>query len=253
MRRAFTLLEVVVVIGIILILMSLALTVSSAVMAASDRRNMQTTFGMIDQAIVSWEAQAGRELTTGRRAVPTGTPGLPDFTLSANGPSAAYDIYEEAFPTVYAICVVLERLATNPESAEIIARIPSSSIRFVPLMPPGYTAAVEPLPNWPAAPNINRMPAVAGNSTTPSGVREIFDPWNRRVAVVFPGRAATKKEIVDGLIPIDEDGSVRTLDEQSMGVCRGRKLCFISAGPDGDFGTEGDNIYSYELLPRPQQ
>ena len=227
--------------------MSLALTVTSVVLAANDRRSMQSTFLLLDQAITSWESQAGRELTTGRRAIPPGTTAPIDFFLNANGPSAGFDIYEENFPTSYAICVVLERLLASPDATEIISRMPSSAIRFVPLTPNGAIAG-EPLPAW----GPNQMPLLAQ-------VREIFDPWNRRIAVIFPGRAATKAEIAAGIADPDtngidvEDGSVRTLDEYAMGVCRNRKLCFVSAGPDGDFGTIADNIYSYEPLPRPAQ
>lgn len=259
-RRAFTVLELVVVIGIILILMSLALTVTSVVLAANDRRSMQSTFLLLDQAIDSWQSQSGREMTAGRRVNPTGTPGNPptsleplDFTLSAAGPSAGFSIYEENFPTTYAICVVLERLTASPDSAEIISRMPSSAIRFVPL---NGANAVEPLPvAWPLSnpqTDPNQMPPYAS-------VREIFDPWNRRIGVIFPGRAATKAEVAAAIANpatkgIDsEDGSVRTLDEQSLGVCRNRKMCFVSAGPDGDMGTTADNIYSYEPLPRPAQ
>ena len=255
-----------VVIGIILILMSLALTVTSAVLAANDRRSLQMTFAMLEQAVESWQSQAGHELTTGRRSVPPGTPGPADFTLAATGPSAGYDIYEENFNSTYAICVVLERLATNPDSAEIIARIPSSSIRFVPRLGATPLAnAVEPLPAaWnSSSPQTNSNVQTNPNQMPPyASVREIFDPWNRRVAVMFPGRAATKKELADALavttppaIPLFdfEDGSVRTWDEYTMGVCRSRRLCFVSAGPDGDFTTYGDNIFSYEPLPRPAQ
>ena len=258
-RRAFTVLELVVVIGIILILMSLALTVTSAVLAANDRRSLQMTFAMLEQAVESWQSQAGHELTTGRRSVPPGTPGPADFTLAATGPSAGYDIYEENFNSTYAICVVLERLATNPDSAEIIARIPSSSIRFVPL---SGVNAVEPLPTgWTSTSpqtNPNQMPAMpASPMPAYASVREIFDPWNRRIGVIFPGRAATKAEVAAAVAApatIDgEDGSVRTWDEQSLGVCRNRKMCFVSGGPDGDMGTTSDNIYSYEPLPRPSQ
>ncbi len=250
-RRAFTVLELVIVIGVILVLMSLALTVTSVVLAANDRRSVQSTFVLLDQAITSWQSQAGREMTAGRRANPPGTPTVPDFTLGTNGPTAGFDIYEENFNTTYAICVVLERLATSPDSAEIIARMPSSAIRFVPL---NGTNAVEPLPtNWTQTTpqqDPNQMPPYAS-------VREIFDPWNRRIGVIFPGRAATKAEVAAAvtnptLIDV-EDGSVRTWDEQSMGICRNRKMCFVSAGPDGDFGTTADNIYSYEPLPRPAQ
>ena len=238
--------------------MSLALTVTSVVLAANDRRSVQSTFVLLDQAISSWQSQAGRELTAGRRVNPPGTPGgTPgpqgplDFTLSATGPSAGFEIYEEIFPTTYSICIVLERLASSPDSVEIIARLPSTAIRFVPL---NGTNAVEPLPTgWPQITpqqDPNQMPPYAS-------VREIFDPWNRRIGVIFPGRAATKAEVAAAVASpatIDvEDGSVRTMDEHFLGICRNRKMCFVSAGPDGDMGTTSDNIYSYEPLPRPTQ
>ena len=231
--------------------MSLALTVTSVVLAANDRRSVQSTFMLLDQAITSWQSQAGRELTAGRRVNPPGTPTVPDFTLGTNGPTAGFEVYEENFLTTYSICILLERLASSPDSVAIIARLPSTAIRFVPL---NGTNAVEPLPtNWPQITpqqDPNQMPPYAS-------VREIFDPWNRRIGVIFPGRAATKAEVAAAVASpstIDvEDGSVRTMDEHYLGICRNRKMCFVSAGPDGDFGTSADNIYSYEPLPRPTQ
>jgi len=252
-RRAFTVLELVIVIGVILVLMSLALTVTSVVLAANDRRSVQSTFVLLDQAITSWESQAGREMSSGRRANPPGTPTVPDFTLGTNGPTAGFEIYEENFLTTYSICIVLERLTSSPDSADIIARLPSTAIRFVPL---NGANAVEPLPmNWTQITpqqDPNQMPPYAS-------VREIFDPWNRRIGVIFPGRAATKAEVAAAIANpstngIDlEDGSVRTMDEHYLGICRNRKMCFVSAGPDGDMGTTADNIYSYEPLPKPAQ
>jgi type II secretory pathway pseudopilin PulG len=250
MRRAFTVLELVVVIGVILILMALALTITSTVLSGNDRRSMQGTFLLLDQAIASWQAQTGRELTFGRIAIPTGTTGSPDFTLGTTGPSAAFDIYEENFDGTYAICVVVDRLASNPDAAEILSKIPSSMFRSVPRTIAG--APVEPLPaGWPT-PGVgtdpNQMP-----STDWTLVREICDPWDKRIAVVFPGRAARPSELSATGTSVDrEDGSVRTRDEVGFGICRGRKICFVSAGPDREFHTD-DDITSYELLPRPQQ
>lgn len=274
--RAFTVLELVIVISVILVLMALALTVTSTVLAANDRRTMQNTFLMLDQAIVSWEAQAGRPLSFGRRFIPAGAvmplpppANGPDFTLSGAGPSEAFDIYEDDLlrelreyeERPHNICVVLERLANNPDSAEIISKIPTNSIRFVPMVAPAYTAGVEPLPTgWAQttpATDPNQMPTPTATPAIPSPIREIYDPWNRRIAVIFPGRAATKAEIGAALANptlIDgEDGTVRTSDEFDMGVCRNRKICFVSAGPDGNFATLDDNLYSYETLPRPAQ
>ena len=255
-RRAFTLLELVIVIGIILILMGLALAVTSSVLASNDRRTMENTFKMLDQALESWQGQMGREMTFGRRVVPGGGTHPPDFTLAATGPSATYDIYEENFNTTYMICVVLEKLSASPEALEVLSRIPGTSLRPVPVNPPA-TIIGEPIPaNWSstsAQTDPNQMPYPT--ATTPHAVREIVDPWGRRIGVVTAGRRATKAELASTASsppPVDvDDGSVRTADEQNLGVCRNRRNAFVSAGPDGDFATLGDNLYSYELKPRP--
>ena len=93
---------------------------------------------------------------------------------------------------------------------------------------------------------------------------EFVDAWGNRVAFVFPGRAY--RYGVDTGIP-DPDGTVRTPLENlapGFGVCTNRRICLVSAGPDGLFGVAGestpdtavarataaaDNIYLYELDP----
>jgi hypothetical protein len=101
-------------------------------------------------------------------------------------------------------------------------------------------------------------------------VWNLRDPWGQQVAVVPPGRAATRGEMkrareavrggqrtasADPLrLGIDfTDDTVRTMDEVSMGVsCTGRRWLFISTGPDrtsGRMGTSGawqDNVLNYE-------
>jgi hypothetical protein len=95
------------------------------------------------------------------------------------------------------------------------------------------------------------------------------DPWGNRIAFVFPGRAY--RFGVDTGIP-DPDGTVRTPLENlapGFGVCTNRRICLVSAGPDGLFGVVGDapgtlsaaqaaaflqtaaadNVYLYELDP----
>jgi hypothetical protein len=103
-----------------------------------------------------------------------------------------------------------------------------------------------------------------GSASTRS---EFVDTWGNRIAFVFPGRAF--RPLVDGGLS-DPDGSVRTPYERVFGVCSNRRICMVSAGPDGLFGVAGespemtgttaaaaaaraaaagDNIYLYPLDP----
>ena len=266
-RRGFTVLELVIVIGVILILMTLSLTVTSVVLNSMDRRSMNNTFVLLQQAIKEYEYETESDFSFGRIAVPPPVaPLLPDYELQGRDPygpgttfPAKFVIYEETSTGTYAICVVLERLISHSSSAEIISKIPGNTFRNVPVTP--QDDLIEALPsNWDQIDDVNRMPV----GTLPpkwGRIREICDPWNRRIAVIFPGREATSIERND-LSKIDvQDSSVRTQDEHLFGICRNRQICFVSAGPDGEFGRQNgsdteiektyDNIYSYELLPKP--
>ena len=61
-RRAFTLLELVIVLGIILLLMGLVLGVGSIVLRQSEDRQIRATMAIVDAALVEFEQQAGREM-----------------------------------------------------------------------------------------------------------------------------------------------------------------------------------------------
>ena len=64
-RRAFTLMELVIVVGIILLLAALALSVSTALLARTERQKMADTLSILDAAVREWEASNGRQLTIG--------------------------------------------------------------------------------------------------------------------------------------------------------------------------------------------
>ena len=82
------------------------------------------------------------------------------------------------------------------------------------------------------------------------------------VAIVFPGRAWRESDnngsAADGEFGLpDADGTIRTVMEDMVGVCRNGKVLFVSAGPDGLIGSRYcaggerkeaslDNVYSYE-------
>ena len=126
---------------------------------------------------------------------PPVAPLLPDYELQGRDPygpgttfPAKFVIYEETSTGTYAICVVLERLISHSSSAEIISKIPGNTFRNVPVTP--QDNLIEALPsNWTQIDDVNRMP-VGTLSPKLGRIREICDPWNRRIAVIFPGREA---------------------------------------------------------------
>ncbi len=63
--RAFTLVELVVTIGLILVLAGLTLSVSVAIVYGSEVRQTETTLRLLDQAVREWQVQADRQLTYG--------------------------------------------------------------------------------------------------------------------------------------------------------------------------------------------
>ncbi|MCH2144869.1 MAG: hypothetical protein MK082_06950, partial [Phycisphaerales bacterium] len=60
--RGFTLLELVIVVGVIIVLMSLVLGVGSIVVAQSENRQLNAVMTIVDSAIAEFEAQTGRPI-----------------------------------------------------------------------------------------------------------------------------------------------------------------------------------------------
>ena len=91
------------------------------------------------------------------------------------------------------------------------------------------------------------------------GCLAILDAWGMPIYGLHPGGRPGPNALV-----IDPDGTEQTINEMYFGVARNRRVCFISAGPDQDFGdlslppgtprfeATRDNIYSYEIgAPEP--
>lgn len=226
--RAFTLVEVMVVLAIILILATMVIGVSSALVKRAERSQTEAAMTIVQNAMEEWEAQAGRPITFGTYNQPAG---------------AVYDLMELPPATGRYLCVFLTTLLSqNEQSSSILRGIPSDLLR-------------EDKTTSPAA----SISYTGGNIYAPSVKprSELVDTWGNRVAVVCPGR---RWRVGDPGVP-DADGTIRTVDENALGVCQDSRICLISSGPDGLLGTEAgltaqqrleaiaDNIYSYELLP----
>jgi prepilin-type N-terminal cleavage/methylation domain-containing protein len=277
-RRAFTLLEILIVLGLILILASLVLGVGSALLKNAERSQVQAAFATMESAFNEWEAQTGRPLTYNGAFNSLTAPSVEVFPSGSS--VEVFDVREPMTTPpapnnagnrliftrargagVYAVNLLPQVEAVRP----ILAGIPPSLLR------PESNAS-----NFPAANVSTGTPAVLYTPSAKSSVSsrdssrsELVDPWGNRIAFVFPGRAY--RFGVDTGIP-DPDGTVRTPLENlgpGFGVCTNRRICLVSAGPDGLFGVVGDapgtlsaaqaaaflqtaaadNVYLYELDP----
>ena len=243
-RRAFTLVELLVAIGVIAVLASLVVAVGGGVLARGERTQVESMFQALDQAILAMEETRGQPLVFNRRR---------DLTDPARQDNAKFsDIDELPNAGAYIMPRLLGLLAGNPAAWSALSSIPPDFLRR------------EPKDNWP------------DNVKTTWNLR---DPWGEQIAVMPPGRPATRGEIkkarealrtggttagVDPLgIGIDmADATVRTTDEGAFmkAACVGRKWLFISYGPDRKMGQAfgqgtpnqdgtqswDDNVLNYE-------
>jgi prepilin-type N-terminal cleavage/methylation domain-containing protein len=236
-KAGFTLVELLVAIGVIAVLASLVVAVGTGVLARSERTQMESAYQSLDQAILALEESRGQSLVFNRRR---------SMTDAALQDGMRFSDLDELPPTfvneAYIMPRLLALLAANGSAWNSLAGIHPDLLR-------------------------------REEKTWPDGRRTIWnlrDPWGQQVAVVPPGRAATRGEIrkareavragertvsADPLrLGIDlADDTVRTMDELAMGVsCSGRRWLFISTGPDrtsGRVGTSGawqDNVLNYE-------
>ena len=261
MGRGFTLLEIMIVMGVVLILTSLVLGVGSALLKRAERSQVETAMTIMESAFSEWEAQTGRPVSY----VAAGDPLYSDATqvkwfdvrdstagnslpvnstghLPSGVSGAALTIALARGAGVYCVNLFSQADFTRP----IIAGIAPSLLRMEPKTTkwPGMFADYRP-----------SFSPTMGNESG-AGRAELVDPWGGRIAFVFPGRQF--RWGVDSGRP-DDDGSIRTAVESALGVCANGRVCLVSAGPDGVFGPEAsglaaeaassDNVYLYELLP----
>lgn len=273
-HRSFTLLELVIVLGIILLLLGLVLGIGSIVVGQSEQRQLRATMSIIDGALAEFSSQTGRPIVfqghfadsrrdhCGYGARYSGSYCdannlLPAVDVYYDVPYRPFDPvanggfgwnqetqyqpwYSTSDPTLTArqwMSATLQVLEENAICAEMIAKADPTLVHAVQFM--------------------------EGSGSASSGLRsidikEFVDPWGTQIVIVFPGRLWEKCDGELFGIVRDQDGTIQTEVEERFGVCRNRQPLLVSAGPDlnvGDleYGVDSteyqgtmDNIYSYE-------
>jgi type II secretory pathway pseudopilin PulG len=244
-RGGFSLIELVVVVGIIITLISLVLAVSTLLIQANESRQLEAAFATLDSAVQEYEQVVGRPLTYQDRTEQAvrGSFDIPydvDFNINAlegfygatgAGEACICAATGDSHGWEKSIVRLFQLMARTESAEEIIAKLDPS------LFLPVRLANGLPLPN---------------NQT----LTTLVDPWGATVAIVMPGRKWRDSD--QGNLPLDADGTIRTSLESKIGVCRNGKPLFVSAGPDGDIGCLAcaggtsprfeatlDNVYSY--------
>ena len=267
LRRAFTLLELVIVIGIILVLMGLVLGVGSVVIAQSEERQVRSSMQIIDTALLEFEQQAGRPMvfegwhrTTqaphagirygdANADIHVDVPFRPMRSTLANGsPNAlmngldaggyGWEANGDCFPwdddllgryhEQQWLSAALAVMGRNPACAAILGKCDPKLVRAV-VCVTGVGGGI------PIEDTFN--------------MTEFIDPWGRQVRMIFPGRRYYETDDAEGSIEIpgysdyafpivrDPDGTIRTPYEHLYGICRNRRPLLVSSGPDGRIGN----------------
>ncbi len=242
-RRAFTLVEIVVVISLILFLVGLILSVSTVVIERSEIRETEITIRLLDTALQEWEALADRQITWGRDNFPS--PG-PTYDLQGFWVTGRSDRDD-----VFIISELLNVIARASQVKDIIARIN-----------PEFVYKYKDTSDHPAW----LEPSEYASQDDFVGSLVILDAWDQPIYPTHPGPLSKD---AGAYLLADEDGTGRIYNEREYGIARNRRICFVSAGPDGKFGVEGEfdspadmaeamrkarvnNIYSYQPMTPPE-
>ena len=207
--KGFSLVEMTVVIGLIVLLAGLTLSGSAAVLRHTEQRQTRTVLDQLDAAIAEWELQADRKLSWWQQY------------LDAPGHREASDIHSDTRP-VLIITEILDVVTRSATVREMIAGIdPELMYRYDDDTAPWLDEQWEK----------NQVNAFFLGSVT------ILDAWGTPIYATHPGRVWVEED-AKGIYTLDrdQDGTIQTYNEEDYGIAPNRRIVFVSAGPDGLFG-----------------
>ena len=258
MKRALTLIEIVVVVGIILLLLALVTSSFSSLIARAEERKTLTAMALLDSAIVAYEEGLGKKISLSPLA---GGDGIGPEQLTDEQLRRGVQPYSMHRDGCHFLTTaeLTRELMKFQASADIIAKIDPSLLyrvarregelvqpSFIPT-PPQF--ACEPDPNkifasarW----NIAMDPCDPSDAYCINGSLLILDSWGTPLRAIHPGpryrqgQASSERSGLDEVMdqPLDPDGTVSRLAESQYFKNKdlAPRIKFVSAGPDLNFG-----------------
>lgn len=229
-RNAFTLVELIVVIGIIVLLVGVTLSVGTTVIAKSEARQTQSVLQTLDMALAEWELLADRKLSWWNNH------------NDPYGPQQA-DMHADT-EEILLITELLSIIRRQPAVKQMLASIDPELV---------HTYRAGEYPPWLTNPDQR-----SEMDQRFDGELVVLDAWGTPIYPTHPGRMWQNGDLFG---PADPDGTNRSYNEQKYGVAQNRRVRFVSAGPDGKFGDlispnhpdypyAADNLCSYPLAGR---
>lgn len=206
LKSAFTLVEMMIVIGIIGLLAALTLGISSSVLRNSEIRQTENALKVLTMAMQEWE------LTMGRSVAFQGVPNLPDTNF--------YDILGSD-------TIGYPGFGGQGVSDEIMdGALRARSIALFAMLRQSEGAKTV----------LSKIEAdLLGKSGTDNYV---MDAWGKPIGIVFPGKYFNEVFPSGDMFAEDFSGDLTVRDqiEDGLGSCINQMPYFVSAGPDGIWG-----------------
>lgn len=245
--RGFTLVELLVVLGLIAVLIGLAITGFRTMENTSKTRQTKLMMGNIASMFAEYDAATGLKrqpaymyntsgaqyTAAGRNIWTDADPVLADFQAMA-APTGLMESGEPSRTTSQAVqntAVVMKEVLSMPGAKKLITQLGSDALMKTASEPiPGETNATIPLDGW--GNPIIFVPA--------AGLRGVYigatGPTDPNAAAGNPFVVRSNK-VYSGTDPAVNNPAVLPPDARPF---------FASAGKDGKFETGDDNVYSFE-------
>lgn len=243
-RRAFTILELLIVIGIIAVLIAVTLAVGDAVTTGSRNRITQDTIRVLDSALNQYIAYAG---DIPAPTVDDPRPGTPNFVIpvgdvrnmSDTDSSSPINAERGKRMNNSAGLFVLQ-VSKSPAAKAAVDRIPGRVFKQVTTLVGGQPLTLPtPLDGW-GRPIRYVHPAFQGELAGASLSNSNDFP---QLPPLRPGKSYAFTDVRRNRQSVSPPTTAADIADGDGGSCTGARPYFYSAGPDGDPSTTGDNVY----------